>query len=197
MSTYTQSTYQPPTPGHRRTSSSSSKYVPDNYATPSHAGRGYPNPYGAPVAPPPEPLTPVRSRDSYGPAPGMALQPQNTLHPGAVANPPYPMSGTDAFTSGPPPSIHALEGRRSYESTRSRHSHDSRASRDSHRSHRNHQSYDSDRERRHRHDEGRERERRQRRENRHSSKRHKERAPTFGDTIFAVFDGLKTYLGPR
>ncbi|KAK5123752.1 hypothetical protein LTR85_002388 [Meristemomyces frigidus] len=203
----------PPHTRSRQSSSASQRYVPENYyasseQAPPPPAQGYPYAYGKPA--PPAAMSTINQRGSYGPPPGQSVPPENLLHPVHAAypssmapgNPPYPYSDADAGFQQQASADMAGPRRQSYSPTHSRRSHDRRRSRDSHRSHKSHHSRrssdeDYDRERRHRHRDDKERRHKHERDYERPIKRADTHKPTLGDTLFAMWDGVKNALGPR
>jgi hypothetical protein len=198
VASYGSTSYPPPPMTRSRGSSTTSRYTPDAYKTPDQLAQppmsnGYPFPNGVS----PQRPSPLTSMQSQGPLPGQMIPPQNTLHPAAAANPPYPTGDRELPMPSRP--YDEMERRHSASSQHSRRSHDSHRSRDSHRSHKSHHSHrtsSEEPEKRHRHHE-----RERRRSDSYYDKKPVKRAdthrPTIGDSIFSLFGTLKGALGPR
>ena len=214
MSQYLPPTYQQPVPDSRSRASSNAsmnRYVPQPPPGPPPAPGGYSGPSRArgpslgnqqvPAMPP------MVQTGSYGPPP-VAIPPQNQLHPG------YPDAPPNQPQQHPPPNVDrdgymrppSGSRRQSVSSTHSRHS------QRSHQSHRSHRSRDS---RRSHHSsrsaDARSRDRRSSELDREPDRRHsysderdlkppkrvKSHRPSWGDTLFGMFDVIKDALGPR
>ncbi|OQO06017.1 hypothetical protein B0A48_08605 [Cryoendolithus antarcticus] len=214
MATYGSSPYSPqPPPLGARQSSNADKYRPRAYSNPPPT---QPNPtlLGPQQVPYPSPQMPARSsQEGYGfpeyQQPHVVGQPmESRLEPHYPGVPNY----------GPPrdrdyerrPSHSSQRSRHSHHSQvshHSRHSHDDRRSGESRRSHQSQHSHhshaedervrDDNRERRHSHQSSHEHESESERRRRKQKKASKETRPTYGDSIFAAWDFVKSALGPR
>lgn len=213
MATYEQ---QPsyPAPPHtrsRQSSTASQCYVPETYLPPSERAplpvQGYPYVYGKP-APPPTSMVPLHPKDSYGLSSGQSVPPETLLQPTGAAYPPLAAVGNSPYPASAPvqqlPANIMSARRHSYDSRHSpdsHRSHESRRSRDSHRSRKSHHSrrHDDDHEsdRRHRHHDEKDRGHKRDKDYGRHSKRADMHKPTIGDTLFALWDGVKSALSSR
>ncbi|KAK3719917.1 hypothetical protein LTR37_004040 [Vermiconidia calcicola] len=200
-------------------SASMNKYVPENYraagapppapdvyatSLPPPASDAYSGPPSRPRGPSiaGQPITstpPVPNMGSYGPSPSIPIR-QSPARPGYPDTPvsqlsqSYPPSIGRDDNMRPPPDQRRLSAASAH-SRRSQHSHHSRNSPPSHRSRRSsdHErlSHDKDRKKKYagsKHSDD---------ETDYKMKRTKTHRPTWGDSLFSMFDVVKSALGPR
>lgn len=211
MAQYLPPTYQPPIPENRSRASSNasmSRYHPDNYRSssppPPPDPAGYPvtsRPRGPSLAGQQVPSKPpMPQMGSYGPQPAGMVDPQGRLHPGypdVQPAQPFPPNVDRDFNRRPS----ADQRRASASSTHSHRSHHSHRSGTSHRS--GHSRRSSDYRDLDRRSNERDRDRKDR-DRRHSDDRdHKppkrvdSYRPSWGGTLFSMYDTIKSALGPR